>query len=174
MTKQAVLNSVQTNYTSRLFVFKAIDEHIKIQIPGVQWLNGVLISNNGIEMATYKLETNRAPLIMQVRNHSHCNQTNHSPPEKRCSRVIGFITSVECLFVMIHSRLLVFGVGCWPPNIILHCTILICMILSKCLFQQTCSLDDSNSNNNSKWNITILSCNKYFLKKEVKGVVCFW
>lgn len=66
LNKRAVLNSTKTSNVARLFVFRAIDEHIKIQVPTVQWLNAVLVSCGGIEMSAFKLETNRAPVIIQV------------------------------------------------------------------------------------------------------------
>jgi hypothetical protein len=66
LTKSAVLNSAKTGHVGRLFVFKAIDEHIKIQVPHVHWWNAVVVASADIEMSTYKLETNKAPVILQV------------------------------------------------------------------------------------------------------------
>ncbi len=66
LNKRAVLNGTKTNNVARLFVFRAIDEHVKIQIPHVHWLNAVVVSNACIEMSAFKLEASKAPVIIQV------------------------------------------------------------------------------------------------------------
>lgn len=53
------------SHLSRLFVLRAVDEHIKITHPRVEWLN-VVIDNDGIEMSAYALKGDLAPLLVQA------------------------------------------------------------------------------------------------------------
>ncbi len=67
LSKRAVLIAARAgNYVAKLFVFKAIDEYVKIRVPNVHWTNAVVIANPGIEMSTYKLTTDLAPMLLQV------------------------------------------------------------------------------------------------------------
>lgn len=69
LNKRAVLNSAKTSHVARLFVFKAIDEYIKIKVPNVHWINAVVTANGDIEMSAYKLDTedvSLAPVLLQV------------------------------------------------------------------------------------------------------------
>lgn len=68
LNKRAVLNNAKTSHVARLFVFKAIDEYIKIKVPNVHWVNAVVIANSGIELSAYMLEseTSLAPVLLQV------------------------------------------------------------------------------------------------------------
>ena len=61
LSKAAVLKATTTSYTARLFVFKAVDEALGMQVTNVTWLNAVVIMNDGIEMAAYKLDPRQAP-----------------------------------------------------------------------------------------------------------------
>lgn len=56
----------ERSHLSRLFVLRAMDEHIKITHPRVEWINGVVIDNDGIELSAYALKGDLAPLLVQV------------------------------------------------------------------------------------------------------------
>jgi hypothetical protein len=66
VNRQLVVKQCETSHLSRLFVLKAVDEHIKITHARVEWINGVVIDNDGIEMSAYALKGNLAPLLVQV------------------------------------------------------------------------------------------------------------
>jgi hypothetical protein len=66
ITKNLALTS--TSYVARLFVLRAVDEHLKMIVASgaIQWSAGVVISNEGIEMSAYMLQSGQAPLLLQV------------------------------------------------------------------------------------------------------------
>lgn len=66
VNRQLVVKQCAISHLSRLFVLKAVDEHIKITHARVEWINGVVIDNDGIEMSAYALKGNLAPLLVQV------------------------------------------------------------------------------------------------------------
>lgn len=65
LNTHSVLASVGTSHVSRLFVFKAVDEYIKMVLPHIHWMNGVVIDSGGIAMSSYALSSNQAPLLLQ-------------------------------------------------------------------------------------------------------------
>lgn len=66
VSRRSVINTTRDSYVSRLFVLRAIDEFLKIQISRLRWMNAVVVMNDGIEMSAYKLQTNLAPVLLQV------------------------------------------------------------------------------------------------------------
>lgn len=64
--RNVVLASVHRNHLARLFVLHALDAYIKITHARVEFLNGVVIDNGGIEQSAYVLKTGIAPLLLQV------------------------------------------------------------------------------------------------------------
>jgi hypothetical protein len=66
VTPHSVLSTTKESYVSRLFVLRAIDEHLKIQLSRVRFLNASVVMNEGIEMSAYKLQTNLVPVLLQV------------------------------------------------------------------------------------------------------------
>ena len=66
VTPHSVVSTTRDAYVSRLFVLRAIDEHLKIQLSRVRFLNAAVVMNAGIEMSAFKLETNLVPVLLQV------------------------------------------------------------------------------------------------------------
>lgn len=66
VTPHSVISTTNDSYVSRLFVLRAIDEHLKIQLSRVRFLNAAVVMNEGIEMSAYKLQTNLVPVLLQV------------------------------------------------------------------------------------------------------------
>lgn len=66
VTPHSVLSTTNDSYVSRLFVLRTIDEHLKIQLSRVRFLNAAVVMNDGIEMSAYKLQTNLVPVLLQV------------------------------------------------------------------------------------------------------------
>lgn len=64
--RRLVVNASDRSHLARLFVLRAVDEHIKITHPRVEWINGVVIDNDGIEMSTYALKGDLSPLLVQA------------------------------------------------------------------------------------------------------------
>lgn len=64
--RRLVVNQAEKSHLARLFVLKAVDEYIKLTHPRVEWINGVVIDNGGIEMSAYALKGGLAPLLVQV------------------------------------------------------------------------------------------------------------
>jgi hypothetical protein len=66
INKHVVLSSTKTSNVSRLFIYKALDEHLGIYYPRVEWMNGTMVDCDGIEMSAYRLQTNLVPVLLQV------------------------------------------------------------------------------------------------------------
>lgn len=67
VTRESVLASTRDSYVSRLFVLRIIDEHLRMTVPHLRFLNAVVVMNDGIEQSAYKLQmTNLCPLLLQV------------------------------------------------------------------------------------------------------------
>lgn len=66
VNKRIVLTIARSSHVARIFIFKAVDEYIKMKVPNTHWINGVVVSNNGIEMSAHALQSDRAPLLLQV------------------------------------------------------------------------------------------------------------
>ena len=66
INKHVVLASTKTSNVSRLFIYKALDEHLGIYYPRVEWINGTMVDCDGIEMSAYRLQTNLVPVLLQV------------------------------------------------------------------------------------------------------------
>lgn len=64
--RNVVLGAVSRSHLARLFVLHALDAYIKITHARVEFLNGVVIDNGGIEQSAYALKTGVAPLLLQV------------------------------------------------------------------------------------------------------------
>lgn len=64
--RRLVVNASEHSHLARLFVLRAVDEHIKITHPRVDWLTGVVIDNDGIEKSAYLLKGELSPLLVQV------------------------------------------------------------------------------------------------------------
>lgn len=64
--RNVILASVHRSHLARLFVLHALDAYIKITHARVEYLNGVVIDNGGIEQSAYTLKTGVAPLLLQV------------------------------------------------------------------------------------------------------------
>ena len=64
--RNVVLGAVPRSHLARLFVLHALDAYIKITHARVEFLNGVVIDNGGIEQSAYALKTGVAPLLLQV------------------------------------------------------------------------------------------------------------
>jgi hypothetical protein len=64
IAKETVLANVNRTHVARTFVLYLIDQQLQIDC-NIKWLNAVVINNDGIEMATEALTSNRAPLIVQ-------------------------------------------------------------------------------------------------------------
>jgi len=68
LNRQTILNAAagSSNLVARLFVLKAIDEIIKQTCPSIPaWQAAFVVFSNGIELATYKLISEKVPLIVQ-------------------------------------------------------------------------------------------------------------
>jgi hypothetical protein len=66
LNRETVLKAYKSSHVARLFILKAIDEYLKIQLARVQWMNAVVVYNEDIEMASSILEQSRVPVILQV------------------------------------------------------------------------------------------------------------
>lgn len=66
VTRKSILNTTQSAYASRLFVLRAVDEYLRIQVSHCRFMDAVVIFNEGIEMSAYVLETAKCPLLLQV------------------------------------------------------------------------------------------------------------
>lgn len=66
VTPHSVLSTTADSYTSRLFVLRAINEHLKIQIPRLRFMSAAVILNDGIEQSAYTLHVNKVPVLLQV------------------------------------------------------------------------------------------------------------
>lgn len=64
--RTVILGAVPRSHLARLFVLHALDAYIKITHARVEFLNGVVIDNGGIEQSAYALKTGVAPLLLQV------------------------------------------------------------------------------------------------------------
>jgi len=69
VTKRTVLAAVPKSLSARLFVLRAVDEHIRITLPHVHWLDGCVVASAGIEMSAYMLQHTLAPQLLQVFSH---------------------------------------------------------------------------------------------------------
>jgi hypothetical protein len=63
--RRLVVEQSEHSHLARLFILRAVDEHIRITHPRVQWINGVVIDNEGIELSAYALKGGMAPLLVQ-------------------------------------------------------------------------------------------------------------
>lgn len=66
VTPHSVLSTTNDSYTSRLFILRSIHEHLKIEIPRLRFIDGVVIMNDGIEQSAYTLKVNKVPVLLQV------------------------------------------------------------------------------------------------------------
>lgn len=66
VTRRLIVNQCENSHLARLFVLRAVDEHIKLTHARVEWLTGVVIDNSGMEMSVYALKGGLAPLLVQV------------------------------------------------------------------------------------------------------------
>lgn len=66
LDRRLVLKKYDRSHMVRLFVFRAIDEHIKLTHPVVEFINGVVVDNAGIEQAEHVLTGMHAPVLIQV------------------------------------------------------------------------------------------------------------
>jgi hypothetical protein len=64
--RNVLLASVSRSHLARLFLLHALDSYIKITHARVEFVNGVVIDNGGIEQSAYALKTGMAPLLLQV------------------------------------------------------------------------------------------------------------
>lgn len=66
MNREVVLNACKTSHLSRLFVLKAIDEYLHIQLNQIAWMNACVVYNEDIEYMASVLELCKVPVILQV------------------------------------------------------------------------------------------------------------
>ena len=66
MNRETVLKACKTSHLSRLFVLKAIDEYLHIQLSQVAWMNACVVYNEDIEYMASVLELCKVPVILQV------------------------------------------------------------------------------------------------------------
>lgn len=66
LNRETVLKAYKTNHVSRLFILKAVDEYLKIQLARIEWMNAVVVYNEDIEYMSTVLEQSKVPVILQV------------------------------------------------------------------------------------------------------------
>lgn len=97
-SKQSIINATNPNHLQRLFIFQAIDEYIRIQVPRVKWEEAVIIDNGDIELSEYKLQSNLAPLLFQVLSHHYAYDQGKLHV---CSDIY---ETIGVWFYLVHSR----------------------------------------------------------------------
>ena len=66
VTPQSVLSTTKDAYVSRLFVLRSVNEHLKIEIPRLRFMNAAVIMNADIEQSAFTLQSNKIPVFLQV------------------------------------------------------------------------------------------------------------
>lgn len=66
LNSAVVLKNARSKHLARLFVLRAVDEHLRSLVPNLHWSNGVQVESDGIEMTRFKLENPISPMLVQV------------------------------------------------------------------------------------------------------------
>lgn len=74
ISKKMLLDAVQDSYVARTYLFKVISIYIQMKTGNteIKWDRGVVVHSDGIQMSAYMLESNQAPILLQVMSSYWC------------------------------------------------------------------------------------------------------
>lgn len=68
VSKKMLMDAVPDSYVARTYIFKVISMYVQMKTGNteIKWDRGVVINSDGIQMSAYMLESNQAPILLQV------------------------------------------------------------------------------------------------------------